>query len=59
MTDEKQDQPANEPTQETEPKKGEPIEIPVPSREDFFANLEQVSRPTDESNGEQASKPED
>jgi hypothetical protein len=33
------------PTQMTKPKSGEPLEIPIPSREDFVRNLEKVSRP--------------
>lgn len=31
------------PTQMTEPKSGEPLEIPIPSREDFLRNLERVA----------------
>jgi len=53
VSDEKQDQPA---TQESAPAKGDPVEIPVPSREEFFGNLEQVSRPDDQGNGEKANK---
>ena len=31
------------PTQMTEPKNGEPLEIPIPTREDFVRNLEKVA----------------
>jgi hypothetical protein len=31
------------PTQMTEPKTGEPLEIPIPTREDFLRNLEKVA----------------
>jgi hypothetical protein len=34
------------PTQMTEPKSGEPLEIPIPSRRDFLRNLETVAPPT-------------
>lgn len=33
------------PTQMTEPKNGEPLEIPIPTREDFLGNLEKVAPP--------------
>lgn len=39
------------PTQMTQPKFGEPIEIPIPSRKDFIRNLERVApkvTPTDD-----------
>ncbi len=56
MTDEKQEQPAdpNRPKEKT--RKG--MIVPTPSRDEFFANLEQVSKPDDRPNGEEASKPE-
>lgn len=56
MTDEKQEPPADpeKPTEKT--RKG--MSVPTPSREDFFANLEQVSKPDDKPNGEKAAKPE-
>ena len=31
------------PTQMTEPKSGEPLEIPIPTREDFLRNMERVA----------------
>jgi hypothetical protein len=31
------------PTQMTDPKNGEPLEIPIPSRENFLRNLEKVA----------------
>ncbi len=31
------------PTQMTEPKNGEPLEIPIPTREDFLRNMEKVA----------------
>jgi hypothetical protein len=31
------------PTQMTEPKTGEPLEIPIPTREDFLRNLDKVA----------------
>jgi len=31
------------PTQMTDPKNGEPLEIPIPNREDFLRNLEKVA----------------
>lgn len=34
-----------EPTQETVPKRGEPVEIPVPKRHDVLAALRKVARP--------------
>jgi multidrug resistance efflux pump len=35
------------PTQFTQPKKGEPVEIPVPSREEFLRDLEKVAPPVE------------
>jgi hypothetical protein len=34
-----------QPTQKTRPKKGEPMEIPVPTREDFMRDLKKVAPP--------------
>jgi hypothetical protein len=36
-----------EPTQQTQPKKGEPITIPVPKKGDVFDFLEKVARTPD------------
>jgi hypothetical protein len=66
MTDEMQDRPAKEDWEnEGGPAEREPTEKTKtrhegrpPSREEFFENLEQVSRPDDKSNGEKASKSE-
>jgi len=33
------------PTQFTQPKKGEPVEIPIPTRDAFLGNLEKVAPP--------------
>ena len=35
----------DEPTQKTHPKKGEPIEIPIPTREEVFRDLGKVAKP--------------
>ena len=35
------------PTQFTQPKKGDPVEIPVPTREEFLRNLEKVAPPVE------------
>jgi hypothetical protein len=40
---------ADEPTQETQPKKGEPVEIPVPKKDDVMAALRKVAKADDES----------
>jgi hypothetical protein len=40
MADEKR-----EPTQKTQPKKGRPVEIPVPKRGDVMRALRKVARP--------------
>lgn len=34
-----------QPTQKTQPKKGEPVEIPVPTRDAFLRDLEKVAPP--------------
>jgi hypothetical protein len=34
-----------EPTQETQPERGEPIEIPVPKRRDVLAALRKIAKP--------------
>lgn len=36
-------------TQETRPAKGEPVEIPIPERDEFFGNLEKVAKKPDQS----------
>jgi|GEM_PF-5769373 len=33
-----------EPKQKTHPKKGKPVEIPIPNREGFLADLKKVAR---------------
>jgi hypothetical protein len=33
------------PTQETQPKKGPPAEIPIPKRGDFSCDLEKLAKP--------------
>jgi hypothetical protein len=38
------DQQEPPPTQQTQPKKGEPIEIPVPKRKDVMDFLEQTAK---------------
>jgi len=35
----------SEPTQETTPAKGEPVEIPIPTREEVFRDLRNVAKP--------------
>ena len=35
----------SEPTQETMPAKGEPVEIPIPTREEVFRDLGSVAKP--------------
>jgi hypothetical protein len=37
-------QNGDEPTQETQPKKGEPAEIPIPTREEVFRDLGKVAK---------------
>jgi hypothetical protein len=41
MTEKKSDQP----TQKTQPKKGKPVEIPVPTRGDFKRDLLKIAPP--------------
>jgi len=36
---------ADEPTQPTQPKKGEPVEIPIPTRDEVFGDLAKVAKP--------------
>ena len=36
----------DEPTQPTQPKTGEPVEIPVPKREDVLRDLKKVAPPS-------------
>ena len=38
-------EPENGPTQPTQPKKGKPATIPVPTRKAVFGDLEKVARP--------------
>jgi hypothetical protein len=33
------------PTQESQPKEGEPVEIPIPTREEVFRDLGKVAKP--------------
>ena len=54
MTDEKQEPEEQEPREKS--RKG--MDVRTPSRDEFFANLEQVSRPDDEGNGEKATRTE-
>jgi hypothetical protein len=43
------------PTQMTQPKTGEPLEIPIPSREDFMRNMERVApKPSPDPQSEQS-----
>ena len=49
---------AENPPAEGHDRTAEGLEVERPSREDFFDNLEQVSRPDDQGNGEKATKPE-
>ncbi len=35
----------HEPTQETHPEEGDPIEIPIPSKSEVFRDLRKVARP--------------
>ena len=35
----------DEPTQETQPVEGEPVEIPIPTREEVFRDLRQAAKP--------------
>lgn len=41
------DRDRDEPTQKTKPKKGEPVEIPVPDRDDVFKMFEKVAKTPD------------
>ena len=36
---------ADKPTQKTSPKKGKPVEIPVPKRGDVFRDLKKAAKP--------------
>ena len=47
-----------EPTQRTQPKKGEPVEIPVPKRKAWNRLLRKVAQPKP-ANGEQGKRPPD
>jgi hypothetical protein len=35
----------SEPTQETQPAKGDPVEIPIPTREEVLRDLAEVAKP--------------
>jgi hypothetical protein len=35
----------DEPTQESQPEKGDPVEIPIPTREEVFRDLGKVAKP--------------
>ncbi len=35
----------DEPTQPTQPKKGDPVDIPVPTRDEVFGDLAKVAKP--------------
>jgi hypothetical protein len=47
-----------EPTQQTQPKKGEPITIPVPKRGDVMAFLEKTAKLPDPDRSDAARAPE-
>lgn len=35
----------DEPTQETQPKKGDPIEVPIPSKDQIMGDFEKIAAP--------------
>lgn len=35
----------NEPTQPTQPEEGDPLEIPIPTREEVFRDLGKIAKP--------------
>jgi hypothetical protein len=39
------DEPTDEKTQKTTPKKGEPVEIPVPSKSQIIRDFEKIATP--------------
>jgi hypothetical protein len=41
-----------EKTQKTKPKKGEPIEIPVPAKSQIVRDFEKIARPADDEDDE-------
>lgn len=41
--------PKNGKTQKTKPKKGKPLEIPVPTRDEVLSDLEKVAKPRKDS----------
>jgi hypothetical protein len=43
-----------QPTQQTQPKKGEPVEIPVPTKRDVMALLEKAAKTPDPEQGSDA-----
>ena len=47
-------QNAENPAAEGKSRTAEGLEVPNPSRKEFFENLEQVARPDDKSNGQKA-----
>ncbi len=47
----------NEPATPGHERTAEGMEVETPTRREFFGNLEQVSRPDDQGNGEKANKP--
>lgn len=50
----------DEPTQPSQPERGEPVQIPVPERGEFFKNLNKVAPPvetTDSAEGPRRGKP--
>jgi len=47
MSENDQESEPMEPTQLTQPKQGEPVQIPVPKREDFEKVLKRAAKPED------------
>jgi hypothetical protein len=43
---------SEQPTQKTQPKKGEPMDIPVPTRDEWERNMERVAPPPRPANPE-------
>lgn len=48
----------SEPTQQTQPKKGEPITIPIPEKADVMTFLEKTARLPDPERDDAATSPE-
>jgi hypothetical protein len=42
------DQPTQPATQKTRPKKGDPVDIPIPTKQDVFGDLAKTARPKSE-----------